>query len=215
MRAALLIAVVLLIAGGLALDRFVQQLRVEKTAYACQDGNGAACMASATTLLNGARWISVDEVRANALLKKGCELGLSDACLKHGELLIEEGPDAIDEAAQAFVKGCEGGETEACIHLCGLLFALPDSGLEQQADVCKKACAMGDEESCTLVARISEMQAHEEPSPEDAPSDDEVEVEGDPDEVAPDDGAEAPEPDGDTEAAPEDPPDDHGEPVVE
>jgi TPR repeat protein len=168
---------------------------------ACWSGSKEACEAAAGKLLDGTRWISADRPRAAALLSNGCERGCGSCCARLGDHVGAGtlGSDLIPEAGALHRRGCELDSPTACAALCTNSKA---TGIDGEGDLrdtvfyCGRACALGQPEGCERerelegVLRILEETKRE------------IDARAEPE--ADDEGFEA-----------EDPPDDHGDPVVE
>lgn len=117
---------------------------------ACEAGDGGRCFAASGKAARDSR---------PALIERGCQLGHPEACLKAGELVLDQtGAQAYDAARAAghFARACEGGVNKAC-HQQGLLLlggrgaALDHAGSRAALE---KACAGQPSLGCVELADL-------------------------------------------------------------
>jgi len=137
--------------------------------HACELGDAEGCF-SLGTLLAQHPEVGQNQAWALEYIKKGCDRGSSDACLRLAHAL-EEGGLGMQanplRAAGLYEKGCQQEVPDACVALARI-YAQPGGALESQeraATLYQRACGWRHAEACH---EIAERYEHGNGVPKDA-----------------------------------------------
>lgn len=123
--------------------------------FACEQGNGAACLGRASLRVEGAPLSTAERA---ALVERSCELGQPLGCTRHATwlLALDDGHDHRHRAAGALQTACAGGIARSCRRLGELLLELGEPSLAREA--LHRACAGGDASACSHPALVGKTR---------------------------------------------------------